>query len=155
MAEPAQERRQHQDLRLPVRLPRRDEGTAGATDDEEEESSNTTVEATFKRASPKEFLDDQPQEKLRALLDITTALTKTLNFEALLPQIADELFKVFKQADRCFIIELDEDNRLRPVVTQGPPARDGRRAVQPDHRPPLPGNAAVVPERGCDRRTRT
>src|SRR4029078_402329 len=90
----------------------------GIPADEEEETSNTTVEATFNRASPKDFLVVQPQEKLRALLDITTALTKTLNVEALLPQIADELFKVFKQADRCFIIQLDEDHRLRPVVTK-------------------------------------
>src|SRR5215211_3756847 len=87
-------------------------------DDEDEETSNTTVEATFNRASPKDFLVIQPQEKLRALLDITTALTKTLNVELLLPQIADELFRVFKQADRCFIIQVDEDDRLRPVVTK-------------------------------------
>jgi phosphoserine phosphatase RsbU/P len=96
----------------------------GPPDDDEEETSNTTVEATFNRSSPKDFLVVQPQEKLRALLDITTALTKTLALGDLLPQIADELFKVFKQADRCFIIQLDEDNRLRPVVTkvrrQGP-----------------------------------
>jgi serine phosphatase RsbU (regulator of sigma subunit)/pSer/pThr/pTyr-binding forkhead associated (FHA) protein len=89
-----------------------------APDDEEEETSNTTVEATFNRTSPKDFLVVQPQDKLRALLDITTVLSKTLNPDALLPQIADELFKVFKQADRCFIIQLDEDNRLRPVVTK-------------------------------------
>jgi serine phosphatase RsbU (regulator of sigma subunit)/pSer/pThr/pTyr-binding forkhead associated (FHA) protein len=87
-------------------------------DDQEEESSNTTVEATFNRSSPKDFIDLQPQDKLRALIGITTALTKTLNLEDLLPQIADELFKVFKQADRCFIIQLDDDNRLRPVVTK-------------------------------------
>ena len=93
-----------------------DERGKPAPDDGGEESSNTTVEATFNRASPKEFLVVQPQEKLRALLDITTVLTKTLNVEALLPQIADELFKVFKQADRCFIIQLDDENRLRPVV---------------------------------------
>ncbi len=87
-------------------------------EDDEAESSNTTVEATFNRASPQQFLDTQPQEKLRAILDISTALSKTLNVQALLPQIADELFKVFKQADRCFIIELDDDDRLRPVVVK-------------------------------------
>jgi phosphoserine phosphatase RsbU/P len=86
--------------------------------EEEEETSNTTVEATFNRASPQQFLETQPSEKLRALLDITTALSKTLNVEALLSQIADELFKIFKQADRCFIIQLGDDNKLRPVVTK-------------------------------------
>jgi phosphoserine phosphatase RsbU/P len=95
-----------------------EKGKPAPDDDDEEESSNTTVEATFKRASPKDFLDPQPQEKLRALLDITTELSKALNVDALMPQIADQLFKVFKQADRCFIIEVDEDNRLRPVVTK-------------------------------------
>jgi serine phosphatase RsbU (regulator of sigma subunit)/pSer/pThr/pTyr-binding forkhead associated (FHA) protein len=87
-------------------------------EEDEEQTSNTTVEATFNRASPQQFLDTQPQEKLRAILDISTALSKTLDVQALLPQIADELFKVFKQADRCFIIELDDDDRLRPVVTK-------------------------------------
>jgi serine phosphatase RsbU (regulator of sigma subunit)/pSer/pThr/pTyr-binding forkhead associated (FHA) protein len=97
-----------------------DESKAGGISDpdEEEEASNTTVEATFNRSSPKDFIQLQPQDKLRALIEMTTALTKTLDLEALLPQIADELFKVFKQADRCFIIQLDDDNRLRPVVTK-------------------------------------
>jgi phosphoserine phosphatase RsbU/P len=93
-------------------------GKSSLPPDEDEETSNTTVEATFNRSSPKDFLTVQPQEKLRALLEITTGLTKTLNLDDLLPQIADELFKVFKQADRCFIIQLDEDDRLRPVVTK-------------------------------------
>jgi phosphoserine phosphatase RsbU/P len=93
-------------------------GKKPVKDDEEEDTSNTTVEATFNRASPQQFLDTQPQEKLRAILDISSALSKTLNVQALLPQIADELFKVFKQADRCFIIEVDEEDRLRPVVVK-------------------------------------
>lgn len=93
-------------------------GKSPVDEEEEQETSNTTVEATFNRASPKDFIDLQPQDKLRALIGITTALTKTLDLEALFPQIADELFKVFRQADRCFIIQLDEDNRLRPVVTK-------------------------------------
>ncbi|HVK07918.1 MAG TPA: SpoIIE family protein phosphatase [Gemmataceae bacterium] len=83
-----------------------------------EPEHNTTVEATFQRVPAQQFLDAQPGEKLRALLDISTALSKTLNVGSLLPQIADELFKVFRQADRCFIIERDEDNKLRPVVVK-------------------------------------
>jgi len=87
-------------------------------EEEDEEASNTTVEATFGRASPQQFLDTQPQEKLRALIDISVALSRKLDAQSLMPQIAEELFKVFKQADRCFIIELDDDNRLRPVVSR-------------------------------------
>ncbi|MCS6896517.1 MAG: FHA domain-containing protein, partial [Nitrospira sp.] len=85
---------------------------------EEEDASQTTVEASFNRTSPQQFLDVQPQDKLRALLDITTALSKTLDMNSLLPQIADELFKLFKQADRCFIIQVDDENRLRPTVVK-------------------------------------
>jgi sigma-B regulation protein RsbU (phosphoserine phosphatase) len=83
-----------------------------------EPEHNTTVEATFQRVPAQQFLDAQPGEKLRALLDISTALSKTLNVGSLLPQIADELFKVFRQADRCFIIERDDDQKLRPIVVK-------------------------------------
>jgi phosphoserine phosphatase RsbU/P len=83
-----------------------------------EPEHNTTVEATLPRIPPEQFLDRQPGEKLRALLDISTALSKTLNVEALLPEIAEQLFKVFRQADRCFIIERDADLKLRPVVVK-------------------------------------
>lgn len=85
-------------------------------DEVEEEAANTTVEATFHRVPAQQFLDAQPNEKLRAILDISTALSKTLNIDSLMPLIADELFKVFKQADRCFIIQLNDENRLVPVV---------------------------------------
>lgn len=93
-------------------------GKKSPREEDEEESSNTTVEAAFNRASPQQFLDTQPQEKLRAIIDIQNALSKTLDVQILLPQIAEELFKVFKQADRCFIIEVDEEDRLRPVVVK-------------------------------------
>ena len=87
-------------------------------DEEEDPNSHTTVEATFQRLPVQQFLDLQPSEKLRALLDISTALSKTLNIEDLMNKIADELFKVFKQADRCFIIELGENEKLIPKVVK-------------------------------------
>lgn len=80
-------------------------------------NSHTTVQATFQRVPTNQFLDMQPSEKLRALLDISTALGRTLDVNALFPQIADELLKVFKQADRCFIIEQDEQGKLLPRVS--------------------------------------
>lgn len=94
-------------------------GHKDADDDEAEDSnSHTTVEATFQRIPVNRFLDMQPSEKLRALLDISTALSKTLNVSELMEKIADELFKVFKQADRCFIIELSETDKLIPKVVK-------------------------------------
>jgi serine phosphatase RsbU (regulator of sigma subunit) len=53
---------------------------------------------------------------LRALLEISTSLCKTLDLSALLQQVADTLFGVFKQADRCFVILTDESKRLIPQV---------------------------------------
>ncbi len=87
-------------------------------EEEDEDTSSSKVEAAFGRDSPQQFLDTQPQEKLRALIDISVALSRTLDIKLLMLAIAEELFKVFKQADRCFIIELDDENKLRPVVSR-------------------------------------
>jgi len=70
--------------------------------------SPSTVHASVERMTQQQLLETQPNEKLRLLLDISAALGKTVQEETLLPQIADNLFTVFKQADRCFIILRDE-----------------------------------------------
>jgi phosphoserine phosphatase RsbU/P len=46
-----------------------------------------------------------------ALLEISTTLSKTLELDPLFNQLADTLFSVFKQADRCFVIQLDPSGR--------------------------------------------
>ena len=68
----------------------------------------------------------QPSERLRALLDISTTLSNTLELEPLLPQITTTLFGVFRQADRCFVIMLDDTGRMVPkaVKTRRPAAED-------------------------------
>ena len=71
----------------------------------------TTVQHTVNRVAAQQFLDVQPTERLRALLEISTSLSKTLELDVLLPQILDTLFGVFKQADRCFVIQLDDAGR--------------------------------------------
>ena len=77
------------------------------------------VEVTIGHAAGAQFLDAQPSEKLRAILSISSALSKTLEIKSLMPQIADELFKIFRQADRCFIIEVDpKSDQLIPVVAK-------------------------------------
>ena len=73
-----------------------------------EPENTTTIEATLTRTPPQQFLETQPTDKLRILLKISSALSKTLQLDSLLPQIADELFDLFKQADRCFLIQCDE-----------------------------------------------
>jgi serine phosphatase RsbU (regulator of sigma subunit) len=69
------------------------------------------------------LLETQPAEKLRHLLEISANLNKTLELGTLLPKIADSLFQLFRQADRCFIIQAEEggkegQQRLMPRVVK-------------------------------------
>jgi serine phosphatase RsbU (regulator of sigma subunit)/pSer/pThr/pTyr-binding forkhead associated (FHA) protein len=85
---------------------------------EPEEGGSTTVEATLLHNSSL-VLEAHPAEKLRALLEISANLSKTLELDRLLPKIVDSLFQLFKQADRCFIILVEEGTgRLVPKVTK-------------------------------------
>jgi serine phosphatase RsbU (regulator of sigma subunit) len=61
------------------------------------------------------LVEAQPAEKLRHLLEISNDLSKTLNLDALMPRVVESLFALFRQADRCFVIQGEEDtNRLLP-----------------------------------------
>jgi len=102
----------------------------GGADAEEEPDSGgmTTIEATQGKGNVQEFLQVAPSERLRALLDISTNLSKTLELDPLLTQIADTLFSVFRHADRCFVIMLDESARPIPKVVKN------RRAKHDDTR---------------------
>lgn len=84
----------------------------------EEPEGSTTVEASISHSSHM-VLETQPAEKLKALLEISANLSKTLQLDSLLPKIVDILFQVFKQADRCFLILSDEGStKLIPKVIQ-------------------------------------
>ena len=98
------------------------------SDDEEDESGMTTIEATQGKGSAQQFLDVAPSDRLRALLEISISLSRTLDLEALLAQIAHTLLGVFKQADRCFVLILDEAGRPVPKVMKSRrPALDDTR----------------------------
>jgi serine phosphatase RsbU (regulator of sigma subunit)/pSer/pThr/pTyr-binding forkhead associated (FHA) protein len=88
-------------------------------DEDEDESGQTTIEATQGKGSAQQFLEVAPADRLRALLEISTNLSKTLDLDPLLNQIADTLFGVFKQADRCFVLLIDETGRPTPKVMRG------------------------------------
>jgi sigma-B regulation protein RsbU (phosphoserine phosphatase) len=85
-------------------------------EEEEEDESASTIEATLTQQGSQLLLETQPAEKLRALIEISGNLNKTLKLDELLPRIADTLFDIFRQADRCFIIQRDEEDpsKLRP-----------------------------------------
>jgi sigma-B regulation protein RsbU (phosphoserine phosphatase) len=78
-----------------------------ADDDEDGSDGSTTVEATLSHGTNLQ-LEMQPAEKLKAILEISRNLSRTLELDHLLPRIVDSLFLLFKQADRCFIILAEE-----------------------------------------------
>src|SRR6185437_11774091 len=60
------------------------------------------------------YLSAQTTDRLRGLLEISTSLSRTLELEPLLAQVAETLLKEFRQADRCFVILLDENGKAIP-----------------------------------------
>jgi serine phosphatase RsbU (regulator of sigma subunit) len=82
---------------------------------EEPDDGMSTVEAQLHHTSYL-TLETQPAEKLRAILEISNHLARTLELNSLLPRIADSLFNLFRQGDRCFLIEMEGDKLLPRVV---------------------------------------
>jgi serine phosphatase RsbU (regulator of sigma subunit) len=72
-----------------------------------EDSGSSTVEATLSPSS-RQLLQAQPAERLAMIMEIAAELAQTLDLKKLLPKVVDNLFKVFKQADRCFVIFVDD-----------------------------------------------
>lgn len=56
--------------------------------------------------------------KLQALIEITRSLTRTLAIDDVMPRLLDELFKIFVQADRGFVILRGPDGQLIPRHTK-------------------------------------
>ncbi|MCA9152794.1 MAG: FHA domain-containing protein, partial [Planctomycetales bacterium] len=59
-----------------------------------------------------------PEAKLKALLEITRNLGKSLSLDQVLPQVLNSLFKVFLQADRGFVVLQDPQGNLIPRWTK-------------------------------------
>ncbi len=87
-------------------------------EEEEDPGGMTTIEATQGKVNAQDFLQIATTDRLRALFDISVSLSKTLDLEPLLNQIADTLLGVFKQADRCFLLLLDEAGKVIPKVVK-------------------------------------
>jgi serine phosphatase RsbU (regulator of sigma subunit) len=61
------------------------------------------------------LLDVRPQEKLRAVLEISRALAGTMEVEKLLPRILDSLFTIFPAADRgCILLKDPRTGEMAP-----------------------------------------
>lgn len=90
--------------------------TRQAEPEEDDPGGMTTIEAMQGKASAQDFLQVAPNDRLRALFDVSQSLAKMLDLESLLPQVAETLFGVFKHADRCFVILLDNGRPVAKVV---------------------------------------
>jgi sigma-B regulation protein RsbU (phosphoserine phosphatase) len=99
---------------LPAELARSTE------ENEPDEPDHTPVpEATISSQSSYMILNTHPADKLKALLEILSDLSQTLELDQLLPKIMDKLFQLFKQADRGFIILKQEGSeRLLPKIVK-------------------------------------
>ncbi len=75
---------------------------ARGNDDESEDEAAPLPEITLSHSS-NVSLETQPADKIKALLEISDNL-RALELDSLLPKLADTLFQVFRQADRCFLI---------------------------------------------------
>jgi serine phosphatase RsbU (regulator of sigma subunit) len=64
-------------------------------------------------------LDTNPITKLKAVLEITRSLGKSLSIDDVLPKVLDSLFTIFPQADRGFIVLAEGDEgRLIPKAVK-------------------------------------
>ncbi len=64
-------------------------------------------------------LDTNPITKLKAVLEITRSLSKSLSLDEVLPKVIDSLFTIFPQADRGFIVLKEGDEgRLVPKAVK-------------------------------------
>lgn len=133
------------------RLPLPGDMTKEAEEDDDA-GGMTTIEATGSRLNAQQFLDSQPNDRLRVLLNISTDLSRTLDLDQLLKQIADRMLGEFKQADRCFIILLDDTGKMIPrevKVRRGDPGEARfsrsiiRKVVEPPHNSYLSEDASA------------
>lgn len=77
----------------------------GTVELSESDDGSSTIMGTLD-SSTLGILDSKPQEKLKAILEISRALAGTLEVEKLLPKILDTLFAIFPAADRgCILLK--------------------------------------------------
>jgi pSer/pThr/pTyr-binding forkhead associated (FHA) protein len=81
------------------------EGTKATFDDLGSDSSSIITSLDVKNRAPRIIV--RPEAKLRAVMEISQNLARSLKTEEVLPKILESLFKIFPQADRGFIVLKD------------------------------------------------
>lgn len=86
------------------------EATIALTDDADAEEIEELIQGGAGAGGGFGLMDVRPQDKLKAVIDITRALTGETDLDAMLPKILDTLFSVFPQADRGVVVLKHPDN---------------------------------------------
>ncbi len=88
--------------------------------DDSQESSMSTIMSKLDVSSEDGSVrfSATPDAQLKALVEITKSLGKTLSLDQVLPRVLNSLFKVFLQADRGFILLRDDQGELLPRWTK-------------------------------------
>lgn len=82
---------------------------------EDQGGGGATILGSLESNAGFNLLDVRPQEKLKAVLDISRALAGTLEVEKLLPRILDSLFEIFPAADRgCILLKDGRSGEMIP-----------------------------------------
>ncbi len=77
---------------------------------DEDSDTSSTIEVTVSD-SGYNILQGQPADRLAILLDFSRKMAQTFQLILLLPKLLDSLFQLYKQADRGFILLLDDEGR--------------------------------------------
>jgi phosphoserine phosphatase RsbU/P len=88
--------------------------------DDSKESSMSTIMSKLDVSSEDGSVrfSATPETQLKALVEITKSLGRSLSLDQVLPRVLNSLFKVFLQADRGFILLRDEHGELVPRWTK-------------------------------------
>jgi phosphoserine phosphatase RsbU/P len=91
--------------------------------DESDEQSSSIITTLNAKSAPTMRLNVKPEVKLRAILEMSNTLARTLKLDDVLQSLLDGLFKVFPQADSGFVMLAGSEDR--PSVVKASLARGG------------------------------
>jgi serine phosphatase RsbU (regulator of sigma subunit)/pSer/pThr/pTyr-binding forkhead associated (FHA) protein len=80
----------------------------GEAESEEENETSSSIEASIRHADSSIFLQTQPAERLKILLEVSNLLSRTLELKELWPALLDNLFRLFPQTEHGFVVLCEE-----------------------------------------------
>ena len=81
----------------------------------DEVEGSSTIVNTLETGLAAQLFESRPQDKLKAVLEISRSLAGTLDVESLLPKILESLFSIFPAADRgCILLREEISGKMTP-----------------------------------------